>query len=176
MSRNGRYVWWVLGAMALAGGCGAEEAGSEGEAGGADSAATPAADSVISTGPKACDVVATADLSRITGIELQQGVLTNDYGGVSQCRWRRASGTDNGVTISVREQGDMGIYTSVPGATAVQGIGDEAVWNPVSHQLAFRVGPRIASLTFLFDEGREQWAREIAGLIQKELAAAPANP
>jgi hypothetical protein len=149
------------------------------EAGGADSAAAPAAtDLMTSAGPKACDVVSTADLARITGLELEQGVLTNDYGGVSQCRWKRAGGTDNGVTVSVREQGDMGIYTSVPGATAVQGIGDEAVWNPNTHQLAFRVGSRIASMTFLFDEGREQWAREIAGIIHRALAAAPAptNP
>jgi hypothetical protein len=124
-------------------------------------------------GPKACDVVTTAELERITGLELEEGQLTNDYGGVSQCRWSRAGGSDNGVTVSVREQGDMTIYTSVPGAVTVRGMGDEAVWNPISHQLAFRIGPRIASLTFLYDEGRESQARDIATIIQGALAAAP---
>jgi hypothetical protein len=160
----------LFGLAATAAACGSDAA-SEAERV-EDSAAVPVRDSA-SSGSRACDVVSTADLARITGLQLEEGRLTNDYGGVSQCRWNRSGGTDNGVSVSVREQGDMTIYTSVPGAVPVRGLGDEAVWNPISHQMALRVGPRIGSVTFLYDDGSESQAREIATIIQRALATSP---
>jgi hypothetical protein len=163
----------VFGLAAAAMACGSDAAN---EAARVDDSAVVAVPDSASSGIKACEVVSTGDLARITGLQLEEGRLTNDYGGVSQCRWSRAGGTDNGVSVSVREQGDMEIYTSVPGAVPVRGLGDDAVWNPISHQMAVRVGPRIGSVTFLYDDGRESQAREIAAIIQRALAPAPAGP
>jgi hypothetical protein len=166
----GRHAW-VLALTALLSGCGSNAA-EEAETPADSAASVEAVDSTASSGAKACDVVSAAELARFTGLQLEEGRLTNDYGGVSQCRWSRVGGTDNGVTVSVREDGDLENYRGVPGAVAVSGVGEEAVWNPRSHQMAFRVGRRTASITFLYDDGRESQAREIAAVIQRALAAA----
>ena len=156
-------------AICLFAACQSRPADDDASAGDSAAVTTAAADSSVASGPKACDLVSAAELSRVTALELEEGRLTNDYGGVSQCRWSRAGGTDNGVAISLREQGDMAIYTSVPGSAPVQGLGDEAVWNQTTKQLAVRSGQRIASVTFLYPEGREQQARDIVIILLSKI-------
>src|SRR5688572_17204992 len=165
--------WTALGltlslVTACGGGASDESAGES-----ADSAAVADSARAAGSAMTACDLASAAELSRIIGIALQEGTLASDYLGVSQCRWKREAGTDDGVAITHRGQGDMGNYTSVPGSRPAAGIGDEAVWNPDTDQMAVRKGTTITSISFLFD-GREAWAREIAGVILERLAAASA--
>jgi hypothetical protein len=119
---------------------------------------------VTSSGVKACDVISTEDLERIIGIELQPARTTNDYLGVSQCRWDRATGSEGGVSIALHEHGDIENYRRVPGSSPVAGVGDEAVWNANTNQLGFRKGEAVLSISFLFSPSRLEWARDIARL------------
>src|SRR5687768_16133706 len=66
-----------------------------------DSSAPAEAAPAVSGGVKACDLVNTPDLERIVGITLQPARTTNDYLGVSQCRWDRATGSEGGISIAL---------------------------------------------------------------------------
>jgi hypothetical protein len=129
-----------------------------------DSSTSAEAAPAASAGVKACDLVNTPDLERIVGIELQPARTTNDYLGVSQCRWDRATGGEGGISIALHEHGDIENYRKVPGSSPVTGVGDEAVWNADTNQLGFRKDAAVISISFLFSPSRLQWAREIARL------------
>jgi diadenosine tetraphosphate (Ap4A) HIT family hydrolase len=149
--------------------CGGEPRPAEEPAIGADTAAT-AASEVIASGPKACDLLTNADIASVTKIDVVAGKTVNDYMGVSQCRFDRADSTQV-VMVSLHEKGDIGNYTKVPGAESVTGIGDAAVWNPQTNQLAFRRGEAVASISFLSTPAKSAWARSLARLAVPRVEA-----
>jgi len=127
-------------------------------------------DTLVATpGPKACEIVSTEELERIVGFDLEDGRTTNDYLGVSQCRWDRENGDEGGVSVTVRERGDMEIYRAVPGSTPVTGIGDEAVWSESLNQLAFRRRERVMSVSLLFKPANRAMAEQIARIAAPRL-------
>jgi hypothetical protein len=149
---------------------------------GARKASVAAADSAVSgeaappvesvPGVKACDLMTAEDARRITAVELQTGVTTNDYMGSSQCRFDRADGSRTGIMISLHTHGDIENYRKVPGSTQVDGLGDAAVWNPQTNQLAVRSGDAVFSISFLFAPAQRAWAVELARAALPKLEAA----
>lgn len=128
-----------------------------------------ATDGAVAMGPKACDLAAEADLERITARELQPARTTNDYMGVSQCQWDAADAPDSGIVISLHQNGRFENYQRVEGSTPVEGIGDEAVWNPTSRQLAFRQGAAVVSISFLMEPAERKWGEEIGRAVVARL-------
>lgn len=59
----------------------------------------------------------------------------------------------------------------MPGATEVAGIGDAAVWNQQTGQLAFRQGTAVVSISFLATPADPQWARALARRAAAKLGA-----
>jgi hypothetical protein len=180
-ARNASALVAIL-ALASLSACGPSAA--DREAAAADSAAAAAEvarrDSIaLEAGLDACELVTTADLARISGLDLREGQLLGNFQGVSQCRWDQVGveASNSGYSISLRQPGDMGIYSSVQGATPVAGLGDEAYWNPNTHQMALRVGTRVASLAVLIENAaRDRWTREAADLVVAKLKATPETP
>ena len=126
-----------------------------------DSAAAVAGAAGDTAGVKACDLATAESLTSIVGQEFRAGRTTNDYMGVSQCKWDRVSG-DGDVTVSLHLEGNFENYARVPGATTVSGLGDEAVWNAGTRQLAVRSGAAVMSVSFLFEPAEREWAEAIA--------------
>lgn len=153
--------WMILGAVLFAAACN-ETNPNLAEEKPVDTIGQPPDTLVASPGPKACEVVGTDELQQITGLTLKAGRTMNDYLGVSQCQWDRQNGDQGGVSITVRERGDMSIYKAVPGSTPVTGIGDEAVWAESLNQLAVRVGERVLSVSLLFPPPNRDMAEQIA--------------
>jgi hypothetical protein len=154
-------IWCVVLVAACAG---------DDKAGNSDAATDTAATVVAPTGPKACDLVTADDLRRITGQTFAAGAVTNDYMGVSQCTFKLADGGD-GVVVSLHEHGKMENYTRVEGSTPVNRLGDEAVWNPESRQLAFRQGEAVVSVSMLMTS-EPIWARDVAEAALRKLGGA----
>ena len=127
----------------------------------ADSAEAVADLAADTAGVTACDLVTAGMLTSIVGETFRAGRTTNDYMGVSQCKWDRVSG-DGDVTVSLHRKGNFENYARVPGATPVSGLGDEAVWNEETRQLAVRSGEAVMSVSFLFEPVEREWAEEIA--------------
>lgn len=151
---------WV--ALLVAGCSDAEKAAPE-SAPPADTAVVEAAD----TRPKACEVITAADIASIANVDVVAGVTTNDYMGVSQCRFD--ADTTQALMVSLHHVGNIENYRSVPGATEVDGIGDVAVWNPKTGQLAFRQGTTVVSISFLDTPADPQWARALARIAAAKL-------
>lgn len=115
-----------------------------------------------SGGVKACDLMTVDAARRITGIELAAGVTTNDYMGSSQCRFDRADGSRTGIMIALHRAGDIENYRKVPGSTEVTAVGDAAIWNPQTNQLAVKSDSAVFSISFLFSPAQRAWAIDIA--------------
>jgi hypothetical protein len=150
--------------------CGGDPRPAEEPAIGADTAAVAASIDTSSSGPKACDLLTSAEITSVTRVDVVAGKTVNDYMGVSQCRFDRADSTQI-VMVSLHEHGEIGNYTKVPGATNVAGIGDAAVWNPQTSQLAFQRGDAVASISFLSPSADVAWARSLARLAVPRLEA-----
>ena len=148
--------------------CGGDPRPAEEPAIGADTAAVAASVDTASSGPKACDLLTNTDIASVTRVDVVAGKTVNDYMGVSQCRFDRADSTQV-VMVSLHEHGDIGNYTKVPGATSVAGIGDAAVWNPQTNQLAFKRGDAVASISFLSAPAERAWAQSLARLALPRL-------
>jgi hypothetical protein len=161
-----RYYPVILGILALQA-CGGEPRAAEEPAAGADTVTAARVDSQAS-GPKACDLLTNADIASITQVDVVAGKTVNDYMGVSQCRFDRADSTQ-AVMLSLHEHGDIENYTKVPGATSVANIGDAAVWNSQTQQLAFKRGDAVASVSFLFTPADPAWAQRLARLAVPRL-------
>lgn len=59
-------------------------------------------------------------------------------------------------------------YKSLPGMTAVSGIGDEAYWNEQLGSFVVRKGERVVNIDFKFTPVQREWAEQIArGVVQK---------
>lgn len=127
---------------------------------GAADTASAAAGSA-SSGLKACDLLSAAQIGAIIGAALEAGVTTNDYMGVSQCRFDRTDDSQ-AVMISLHDHGDLGNYERVPGAVPASGLGDGAVWNAGTQQLAVRDGAAVLSISFLLPAARQEWAEQLA--------------
>lgn len=149
----------------LVAGCGDAKKAAPEAAPRADTAVIEAAD----TRPKACDIVSAADIASVTNVKVGPGVTTNDYMGVSQCRFD--ADTTRALMVSLHHTGNIENYRSVPGATAVEGIGDVAVWNQKTGQLAFRQGAAVVSISFLDAPADPQWALALARIAVAKLAA-----
>jgi diadenosine tetraphosphate (Ap4A) HIT family hydrolase len=147
--------------------CGGEPRPAEEPAIGADTVATATVEAPA-RGPKACDLLTTADIASVTEVDVVAGKTVNDYMGVSQCRFDRADSTQ-AIMVSLHEKGDIENYSKVPGATTVANIGDAAVWNPQTNQLAFKRGDAVASISFLFTPAEPAWARSLARLAVPRL-------
>jgi hypothetical protein len=111
-----------------------------------------------------------AEITSATKVEALQGVVANDYMGVSQCRFDRPDGTQ-AVMVSVHQHGDIANYTKVPGASVVAGVGDAAVWNAETNQFAFKRGAAVASISFLFSPAKAEWGKTLAGAALKRMDA-----
>jgi hypothetical protein len=159
-------------ALVLAAGCndGARKAAVTTADSAVSGEAAPAAESA--QGAKACDLMTVDDARRITGVELQAGVTTNDYMGSSQCRFDRSDGSRTGIMIALHTHGEIENYRKVPGSTEVDGLGDAAVWNPQTSQLAVRSGDGVFSISFLFTPAQRAWAIELARAALPKLEAA----
>jgi hypothetical protein len=132
---------------------------------------TGAAASVDSTwtGPKACELVATADIKRVTAVEVKAGVTTNDYAGDSQCRFDRVSVDSAYVMVTLHAHGNIEPYRKVPGSVEVSRVGDDAIWSETNGQLALRHGDAVFSISFLSSPARKQWAVELARVALAKL-------
>ena len=119
-------------------------------------------------GPKACDLLTRVDIKTATGREVGAGIVTNDYMGVSQCRFDQADSTQV-VMVSLHQQGDIENYRKVPGAADVAGLADAAVWNPQTMQIAFRRDSAVVSVSLLFEGAEQRMARELAEIALRQL-------
>lgn len=147
-----KRVWLAL----LIAGCSDAEKALQDSATPADTVIVEAAD----TRPKACQIITAADVAAVTKVKVGDGVTTNDYMGVSQCRFD--ADTVQALMVSVHHEGNIENYRSVPGASEIDGIGDAAVWNQQTGQLAFRQGAAVVSISFLAVPPDPQWARGLA--------------
>lgn len=156
-----RTLWVAL----LITGCSDAEKAAPGSAPLVDTAVVGAAD----TRPKACEIITAGDIRSVTKVAVVAGVTTNDYMGVSQCRFD--ADTAQVLMVSVHHEGNIENYQRVPGATQVDDIGDVAVWNQKTGQLAFRQGAAVVSISFLAVPPDPQWARALARIAATKLAA-----
>lgn len=113
-------------------------------------------------GVKACDLITNQDAKDATSTVFKPGVVTNDYAGDSQCRFDRESGTDGGIMVSLHEHGDLKNYENVPGSTVVNQLGDGAVWNDNTGQLAVRRDSAVFSISLLSQPANKQHAIALA--------------
>lgn len=111
---------------------------------------------------KACKLVTTSDIQHIANIEVAAGITTNDYMGVSQCRYNFANKDAGAILISLHEHGDIENYRTVPGAVEVSDLDDVAVWNPHTGQLAARRGEAVVSISFLYSPADRKMAENLA--------------
>lgn len=116
-----------------------------------------------SSGPKACDLLTAEEIESIIAIDVDAGETISNYGGVSQCQFNRAGGSEGAVMVSLHEQGEILNYQKVPGSARVAGLGDVAVWNPQTNQFAVKKGAAVVSISFLFSPARQEWATRLAG-------------
>ena len=133
----------------------------------ADSAPPAVVDDAAAAAPdsaalKACDLASESELEDILGLELEPARTTNDYAGVSQCRWDLPGDAQRGVSISFYERGEIEKYRRVPGSANVPGLGDAAVWNPDVGQLAVLRGARLVSVGLLVERPQRGDAERIA--------------
>lgn len=122
--------------------------------------AAQAGDSVAS-GQKACALLTADDVTAVTGITHVAGVATHDYGGSTQCRYDRSDRTQ-GIMFTTHAQGDIENYRRVPGSLHVDKIGDAAVWNDGTAQLAVKNGGGVFSISFLTPPSNLQTAVDLA--------------
>jgi hypothetical protein len=115
-------------------------------------------------GPKACELLSSDAIAAVTNAAFKEGVTAHDYAGSSQCRFDHEDGTQ-GIMFTLHRRGDIENYRKVPGSEAVAGLGDAAVWNQGTHQLAVRVGDAVFSISFLTTTPRQRWAVQIAEQI-----------
>jgi hypothetical protein len=153
-------VWMAL----LLAGCSDADNAAQDSAPPADTAVVEAAD----TRPKACQIITATDVASVTKVKVGEGVTTNDYMGVSQCRFD--ADTTQALMVSLHHEGNIENYRSVPGASEVDGIGDVAIWNQNTGQLAFRQGTAVVSISFLATPADPQWARALARTASAKLA------
>lgn len=135
-------------------------------------AVPPDSAAAVSTGLKACDLIATEELERVLSIDLDTGATTSDYMGVSQCQFNRAGSKDGAVMISLHEQGNILNYQKVPGSSSVAGLGDAAVWNPQTNQLAVKRAAAVVSISLLLSPAQQAWATQLARTALISLATA----
>lgn len=152
----------LLCAAVLLGACGGDAR--ETQPGAADSAArAETAAPPQSSGPRACDLLTVEEIEHATSLDLDGGVTVSDYMGVSQCQWQRAGGgADGGVMVSLHEHGEILNYQKVPGSEMIGGLGDGAVWNPQTNQLAVKRGEAVVSISFMFSPAEQAWATSLA--------------
>lgn len=119
-------------------------------------------------GPKACALLSADEVAAVTDVAFEAGVVAHDYAGSSQCRFDHHDGTQ-GIMFTVHTHGDIENYRKVPGSEEVAGLGQAAVWNEGTDQLAVRVGDVVFSISFLTTPSRRQWAVRIAEQIVLKL-------
>ena len=119
----------------------------------------------------ACTLISIPELERVTGwTTLEPGAVTEDYRGYSRCDWRHG-GLVSFLALVVNDHGNFEDYRKVPGAVPVSGVGEAAVWNPVTRQLGVQVSPGTISVNFLGGVARKEWAEEIARTVIRALQA-----
>ncbi|MGQ0816065.1 MAG: hypothetical protein ACT4O1_16670 [Gemmatimonadota bacterium] len=133
-------------------------------------AAQPPA-ATVPIGAKACDLLTLENLVSATKHEFKAGVVTNDYMGVSQCRWDRSDKGQDGVMVTLHDHGEISNYRDVPGSVAVIELGAAAVWNAQTSQLAVEVDSAVFSISFLFSPVTRQWAEQLARAALARLEA-----
>lgn len=121
-------------------------------------------------GTRACDLLSAADFTSITGASFETGVTTNDYMGSSQCRYARPGAASGGAMVALHQQGDIANYRNVPGSSVVGGVGDSAVWNRETAQLAVRRGDAVFSISLFARPARREWAVQLARVALTKLA------
>lgn len=114
-----------------------------------------------STALKACDLISETQLEAILALDLEPARTTNDYGGQSGCRWDLPGDPQRGVSLTLREHGDLSVYDRVPGGVAAPGLGDAAVWNAAYGQLAVRAGERVIAVALLVANPQRSQAERI---------------
>ncbi len=156
---RGLFRTAVLAAMVVLGACGGGGGSKQGKVRAAPADSARAAPPVEA---QACQLVPLAEVAAITGLELKLGEKTADYLGYSRCQWDPTAGKPTGILLVTNESGQFSDYSNVPGATPVQGLGLEAVWNPRVRQLAVRREKGTLSVSFLSDPAQRPWAEKIA--------------
>src|SRR5207253_6807484 len=68
---------------------------------------------MTTTSMNACRLLNKADFARVTGSKFQEGVTTNDYLGVSQCRFNVAGDPNGGAMVALHLQGNLDDYRKV---------------------------------------------------------------
>jgi hypothetical protein len=128
----------------------------------ADSTAASAAPDNSWSGPRACELIAAADINKVTSLMYKPGVVTNDYAGDSQCRYERADTTKVAVMVTLHGRGKIDPYRLVPMTSSVPGLGDEAYWNEGNAQLAIRKDSSVLSIAFMPAPAKKSWAVSLA--------------
>lgn len=113
------------------------------------------------TGIKACGLLAPDDIERVTGTAMQNGEITNDYAGDSQCRFKAAK--DSGIVmVTLHKHGAIEPYRHAPNSEDVTGLGDAAAWSPGVSQLAVARGDAVFSISFMSMPAKQAWAKQLA--------------
>ncbi len=121
-----------------------------------------AADTAVKAAePRACRLVTLDELRATTGLDLKPGMQTADYQGYSICQWDKAAGGP-AISLVVNENGNFFNYQNVPGAVPVSGVGEDAVWNPETHQMGIKLPKGTMSVNFLSEPFQRKWADSIA--------------
>jgi hypothetical protein len=167
-------AWVALCGGLLIGGCGTGDNAGRNAAADTSSviaAHTPdrAAADTAAHGPRACDLLTGADFARVTGVPFEPGTTVNDYMGSSQCRLRRPGAPSSGAMVALHLHGDLDNYRNVPGSLVVGALGDGAIWNPNTGQLAVKKGDAVFSISLFEPKARRDWQIQLAKLALKRL-------
>lgn len=132
-----------------------------------------AADSAAAKPPAAaltCGLITLDEVQKITGEPLKPGAPTPDFKGYSICQWDKPAG-GGAITLVVNQDGNFFNYQNVPGAIVVTGVGEDAVWNPMTHQLGVKLSTGTLSVNFLAEPYNRDWAEQIAKTALGRLSA-----
>lgn len=126
-----------------------------------------------STALQPCTVVSTEDLKQITGIDFTETTPQGNVKALSNCDYFTSDAKQSmGIAIirgSVAAKARIESAMRFPNHTSVDGVGDEAVWVPVTGSLDVRQGDDAIGIRIPQSMGDEatrlKYAKEIATLV-----------